>query len=105
MKKVLATEKSTGSDWTIFPGSERRRLRIRIRPASDRSGNRSICRRGHRFPDEAVLKLYQGDLRGEGLSMANVVKTTVLLQNIGDFGAMNEVYATFLRAHARPSRI
>ena len=34
-------------------------------------------------------------LESEGLSMENVVKTTVPLQNIGDFGAMNEVYATF----------
>ena len=34
-------------------------------------------------------------LESEGLSIENVVKTTVLLQNIGDFGAMNEVYATF----------
>ena len=34
MKKVLATEKSTGGNRTVFPGSERRRLRIRIRPAS-----------------------------------------------------------------------
>lgn len=25
----------------------------------------------------------------------NVVKTTVLLADIGDFGAMNEVYATY----------
>ena len=30
-------------------------------------------------------------LESEGLSMENVVKTTVLLQNIGDFGTMNEV--------------
>lgn len=34
-------------------------------------------------------------LESEGLSMEHVVKTTVLLQNIGDFGAMNQVYATF----------
>ena len=27
--------------------------------------------------------------------MDHVVKTTVLLQHISDFGAMNEVYATF----------
>ena len=27
--------------------------------------------------------------------MKNVVKTTVLMQNIGDFAAMNEVYAEF----------
>lgn len=30
-----------------------------------------------------------------GLTMANVVKTTVLLANIEDFSAMNEVYAEF----------
>lgn len=30
-----------------------------------------------------------------GLTMGNVVKTTVLLANIEDFAAMNEVYAEF----------
>ena len=34
-------------------------------------------------------------LESEGLSMKNVVKTTVLMQNIGDFTAMNEVYAEY----------
>ncbi len=34
-------------------------------------------------------------LEAEGFTMADVVKTTVLLDNIADFGAMNEVYATF----------
>ena len=36
-------------------------------------------------------------LEAEGLTMDNVVKTTVLLQNIADFGAMNEMYAEFFR--------
>lgn len=34
-------------------------------------------------------------LEAEGYSMDDVVKTTVLLDNMGDFAAMNEVYATF----------
>jgi len=34
-------------------------------------------------------------LEAAGGSMANVVKTTVFLQNLNDFGAMNAVYATF----------
>ena len=42
-------------------------------------------------------------LESDGLSMANVVKTTVLLNNIADFGAMNEVYATFFEG-ACPAR-
>lgn len=34
-------------------------------------------------------------LETAGANMSNVVKTTVLLKNIADFGAMNEVYAEF----------
>lgn len=34
-------------------------------------------------------------LKEAGADMSNVVKTTVLLKNIADFGAMNEVYAEF----------
>lgn len=34
-------------------------------------------------------------LEAAGLSMKNVVKTTVLLADIADFGSMNEVYAEF----------
>ena len=33
-----------------------------------------------------------------GLTMANVVKTTVLLADMNDFSAMNEVYAEFFTA-------
>lgn len=33
-----------------------------------------------------------------GLDMNNVVKTTVLLKNISDFAAMNEVYGEFFEA-------
>ena len=34
-------------------------------------------------------------LEAAGLSLANVVKTTVFLADMNDFGAMNEVYAQF----------
>jgi len=42
-------------------------------------------------------------LESGGLSMEDVVKTTVLMQDIGDFGAMNEVYGTFFTG-ACPAR-
>ena len=32
-------------------------------------------------------------LAAAGLTMANVIKTTVFLKDMGDFAAMNEVYA------------
>ncbi len=39
----------------------------------------------------------------EGATLANVVKTTVYLRDIDDFGAMNEVYAEVFGEH-RPAR-
>ena len=40
----------------------------------------------------------QAILNEAGADLNNVVKTTVLLADISDFGAMNEVYATFFDA-------
>lgn len=37
-------------------------------------------------------------LSSSGLSLANVVKTTVFLADMADFAAMNEVYASFFAA-------
>ncbi len=37
----------------------------------------------------------QAILRAAGLGLADVVKTTVFLADMGDFAAMNAVYATF----------
>jgi len=34
-------------------------------------------------------------LESQGLTMKNIVKATVLLKSIEDFGAMNEVYASY----------
>ena len=41
------------------------------------------------------LKNVQAVLEAGGSSLGNVLKTTVFLQNMDDFAAMNEVYATF----------
>ena len=39
-----------------------------------------------------------------GLDMNNVVKTTVFLKDMGDFAAMNEVYAKFFEGTTYPAR-
>jgi serpin B len=44
------------------------------------------------------LRNAQAILREAGLDLDNVVKTTVLLADIADFGAMNEVYAEMFKA-------
>ncbi len=72
---------------------------------SNRPGYRRVCRRRHRSTDQAVLNQHQKHSRSDGLSMANVVKTTVLLKNISDFGAMNEVYATFFEGACRQEQL
>lgn len=43
-------------------------------------------------------------LESVGLTMDNVVKTTVFLQSMGDFAAMNAVYAEFFREGQYPAR-
>lgn len=43
-------------------------------------------------------------LREAGLDYANVVKTTVLLDSIADFAAMNAIYATYFTAEM-PARV
>jgi 2-iminobutanoate/2-iminopropanoate deaminase len=45
-----------------------------------------------------ALSNIQAVLEAAGASIANVIKTTVFLQDIGDFKAMNEVYAEFFTA-------
>ena len=42
---------------------------------------------------EQVLKNVQSILEAAGGNLESVVKTTVLLQSIDDFGAMNEIYS------------
>ena len=62
------------------------------------------------FPDGGIkeqtrqsLLNAQAILKEAGLDMSNVVKTTVLLADIADFSAMNEVYAEFF-AQPFPAR-
>ena len=42
-----------------------------------------------------VLDNLTAVLKAEGLTMSNVVKTTVFLADFGDFPKMNEIYATY----------
>lgn len=43
-------------------------------------------------------------LEAEGLTMDAVLKTTVFLSDMNNFGAMNEVYATFFTEGSFPAR-
>ena len=45
-----------------------------------------------------VIENLRAVLAAAGASLAQVVKTTVFLKNIGDFAAMNEVYGRYFAA-------
>lgn len=53
---------------------------------------------GIREQTRQSLENVRSILAEAGVGMENVVKTTVLLSDIADFGAMNEVYAQFFQA-------
>lgn len=103
MKKVFATDNAPaaigpysqavrGGDYAFVSGQ------LPIDPKTGEFAGADI-----KSQTEQSLKNIQAILESEGLSMANVVKTTVLLADIADFGAMNEVYATFFSG-ACPAR-
>ncbi len=48
---------------------------------------------------ERVLENLKGIVEAAGSSLPHVVKTTVFLADMNDFGAMNEVYARYFGAH------
>ncbi|HSG50048.1 MAG TPA: RidA family protein [Longimicrobiales bacterium] len=52
---------------------------------------------------DLVLKNLAAVLEASGASLSTVVKTTVFLKDMGDFAAMNEVYARHFGDH-RPAR-
>lgn len=52
---------------------------------------------------KCVLENLKAVLEGAGSSLDKVVKTTVFLKNMGDFAAMNEVYAQYFSSSA-PAR-
>lgn len=50
-----------------------------------------------------VLKNIESILKSEDLKIENIVKTTIFLENLGDFYAVNEEYGKYLGEH-RPAR-
>ena len=95
MKKVICSEKAPGA---IGPYSQA----IEANGFIYASGQLPIDPATGAFPEggikeqtrQSILNA-QAILEEAGCSLANVVKTTVLLSDIADFGAMNEVYASF----------
>lgn len=98
MKKVISTEKAPAA---IGPYSQA----IEANGFVYASGQLPINPITGQFPDGGVREQTrqsilnaQAILEEAGLSLDNVVKTTVFLADMNDFAAMNEVYASYFKA-------
>jgi len=61
-----------------------------------RPGEQELVAGGIAEQTEQVLANLRAVLEAAGSGLDRIVKTTVFLQNLGDFAAMNEVYARHL---------
>lgn len=71
-------------------------------PLDPRTGQ--LVEGGVQAQAEQVLRNLQAVLAAAGLGLGDVVKTTVLLADINDFQAVNEVYARYFTGPVLPAR-
>jgi 2-iminobutanoate/2-iminopropanoate deaminase len=69
---------------------------------ADKDGN--LVEGGIQQQTEKVLENLKAILEDNGLTMEDVIKTTVFLKDMNDFAAMNEVYAGYFSAESAPAR-
>ncbi len=72
---------------------------IALRP----DGSEEVLAQGIEAQTEQVLQNLKNVLEAAGSGLDKVVKTTIFLANMEDFGAVNEIYAKFFGSH-RPAR-
>jgi 2-iminobutanoate/2-iminopropanoate deaminase len=70
-------------------------------PLDPKSG--SLVEGDIKIQTRRVMENLKAILQAAGSSLERVVKATVFLKSIGDFAAMNEIYAEYLGA-AKPAR-
>lgn len=95
MKEIIATEKAPGA---IGPYSQAVKAgnlvfvsgQIPIDPATGNFVSEDVAEQ-----TEQVLKNLQAVLEAAGTSISSVVKTTVFLADMNDFGVMNEIYGRY----------
>lgn len=102
MKEIIKTDKAPSA---IGPYSQG----VRIGNTYFFSGQLPINVKSNLMPKtieeqtKQSLENLKGLLESQNMDFSNVVKTTIFLDNIADFGAMNEVYASYF-AEPYPAR-
>jgi len=104
MRKCIKTDKAPAAIGPYSQGVQVGNLvyvsgQIPIDPATGAFVGEDIVSQTHQ-----VLKNVSEVLSAAGTSMDKVVKTTVLLKNMGDFATVNEIYATYFTGEILPAR-
>ncbi len=94
MNKIIATDKAPKAigpySQAVYAGGT-----LYISGQLPLNPETGIMAEGIKAQTEQVLKNIQAILEEAKFSMSDVVKTTVLLKDIGNFAEMNEVYAKY----------
>ncbi len=104
MRKCIKTDKAPAAIGPYSQGVQVGNLvyvsgQIPIDPATGAFVGEDIVSQTHQ-----VLKNVSEVLAAAGTSMDKVVKTTVLLKNMGDFATVNEIYAAYFTGEILPAR-
>ena len=104
MRKCIKTDKAPAAIGPYSQGVQVGNLvyvsgQIPIDPATGAFAGDDIVTQTHQ-----VLKNVSEVLAAAGTSMDKVVKTTVLLKNMGDFVTVNEIYAAYFTGEILPAR-
>ncbi len=104
MKQPIITDKAPGAIGPYSQGIQTSSLvftsgQIPLDPTTGEFAGATI-----REQTTQVLKNVQAVLEAAGSSLDKVIKTTVFLKDMNDFGAMNEIYAGFFTEGKFPAR-
>lgn len=103
MQKKLNTSKAPGA---LGPYSQA----VEIDNLVYTSGQLGICPESGNLADgvkaqtKQALENVKAILAEAGLGMNNIIKTLVFIQDMNDFGAVNEVYAEYINGDVLPAR-
>ena len=103
MKNVISTDKAPGAigpysqaieiDNLVFTSGQ-----LGINPATGAFGE------GVEGQTAQALENVKAILECKGLSLDDIIKTTVFIKDMNDFAAINEVYATYFTGDVLPAR-